>query len=132
MYCDNVGRLDHIMQNLNLLFKCSSHETLNRFNIFLLSDRSLTWLLRPGSHIIHVPQHLWTNESHCALIPVGHPCYHVTTEGLKWNLNDGELQFGKMVSSSNGYDVTRDETEVQITADNKLFWTMSINEKISI
>ena len=47
-------------------------------------------------------------------------------------LDDGELQFGKMVSSSNGYDTTRDEIEVQVTTDNKLIWSMSIDEKISI
>lgn len=85
MYSDNVGRFDHLMGNINTLYKVPSYSHLKHLNVYLLGNDCLTWLLQPGYHTIHIPEKIWSNKSYCSLIPIGHPCC-VSTTGLKWNL----------------------------------------------
>lgn len=84
--CENGDRFDHVMSNVNTLFKAIKHSSTKHLKIFLLTSNTITWLLQPGNHILHIPSELWNEKSFCALIPVGQPCIHVTTTGLKWNL----------------------------------------------
>lgn len=42
----------------------------------------------------------------CGLLPLGAPATRVTTSGLKWNLDAGELAFGALVSSNDGGQTT--------------------------
>lgn len=85
--CESAGRFDHIMSNVNTLFKASKQNNTKNLRIFLLTSNTITWLLQPGSHTLQIPLELWNEKSICALIPVGQPCTHVTTTGLKWNLS---------------------------------------------
>ncbi|XP_016951342.1 thiamin pyrophosphokinase 1 [Drosophila biarmipes] len=116
VFHDNSGRLDHVMANLNTLYKSQK----DNCNVFLLSGDSVTWLLRPGKHTIQVPVDLVTSQRWCSLMPVGSPAYNVTTTGLKWNLYHAQMEFGGMVSTSNTY-----ATEfVQVETDANLIWSM--------
>lgn len=85
--CENDGRFDHVMSNVNTLFKMSKLSTAKNLKVFLLTSSSITWLLQPGYHTLQIQSELWNEKSYCALIPVGQPCRHVTTTGLKWNLS---------------------------------------------
>ncbi|XP_042880837.1 thiamin pyrophosphokinase 1-like isoform X3 [Penaeus japonicus] len=115
-------RFDHIMANLATLFKVN---TLIPMPVILLCKGSLIWLLSPGNHRILVEKDVILNSkrSWCGLIPLGHPAV-VTTSGLKWNLDNQELSFGSLVSTSNTYDLKC--TSVDIHTSHPLIWTMGI------
>ncbi|XP_017062196.1 thiamin pyrophosphokinase 1 [Drosophila ficusphila] len=120
VFHDTSGRLDHVMANLNTLYKTQK----DNCNVFLLSGDSVTWLLRPGKHTIQVPTDLVTSQRWCSLMPVGSSAHNVTTTGLKWNLYHAQMEFGGMVSTSNTYS-----TEfVQVETDANLIWSMGAYE----
>lgn len=120
--CETSGRLDQILANINTLFKNLQKPAEISRPVFILSANSLSWLLTPGDHEIHIPdsvKKLW-----CALIPVLEPTM-VTTNGLKWNLTNHTMKFGGMVSTSNTYDGVSDL--VKISTDKPLLWSMGIS-----
>ena len=116
-FVENSGRLDQIMANIETLFHAPG---LVPCPVYLASSRGLSWLLGPGDHEIRV-EDLVTEDSHCGLIPLDGQA-EVTTSGLKWNLEKGILRFGHLVSTSNGFDLTKEK--VKITTDKSLLWTM--------
>jgi len=107
------GRLDHMMANMNMVYKYSCFE---RF--ILLTRHSLAFQLKPGMNIIE--PNLDVENGSCGLIPLGGRCEGVITTGLRWNL-DGTvpLEFGSLVSSSNR--IVGDQVTVQ--TDTPLLWT---------
>ncbi|CAH1775518.1 unnamed protein product [Owenia fusiformis] len=116
LFCmDN--RLDHIFGNMVSLYDAKQMTDLP---VYTLAGKSLACLLSKGKHTLEVDTGI--EGEYCGLIPLGKPC-HVTTTGLKWNLpvGDDPLQFGGLVSTSNGFDGSG---MVTIETDNPLLWTM--------
>lgn len=81
-------RVDHFLSNINTLYKLNSNNGCFKKDIYLLGRNSLTWLLQPGTHRIHVPQslRLCPEENYVGFFPLGSVCNECTTTGLKWNL----------------------------------------------
>ncbi|CAM9668214.1 unnamed protein product, partial [Discosporangium mesarthrocarpum] len=109
------GRFDHEMAAMSLL-----HEYTSRFNrLVLLGEGNIAFLLDPKRRHIMTPDKRFEGPT-CGLIPIGGPCEAVTTQGLKWNLRQGQLKFGVLVSSSNSIEGSK----VEVETDAPLVWTV--------
>lgn len=108
------GRFDHEMAALSLL-----HAYNSRFcRLVLMGAGNVAFLLAPGFDHIIEPDERFEGPT-VGLLPVGGACRSVTTEGLKWNIEEGSLEFGFLVSSSNSLM----GKEVRVVTDAPLVWT---------
>jgi len=82
--------------------------------IALIGELSVAFHLIPGSHIIQAARGI-----KCGILPLGNRCKSITTTGLKWDLNNSELSFGGLISSSN----RTVSPEVTIRCTHPLLWT---------
>ncbi|KAK9086422.1 hypothetical protein Syun_028816 [Stephania yunnanensis] len=113
------GRFDHEIGNINVLCRFSG------IRIILLSDDCLIQLLpKSHRHEIHILPSV--EGPHCGLIPIMTPSAISTTTGLKWNLDNTEMKFGGLISTSN---IVQDE-KITVQSDSDLLWTISIQQPI--
>lgn len=117
--CETSGRLDQIMANINTLHKAQKFSSAER--ILLLCGNSLSFLLQPGHHTIHIPATLAEKQDWCALIPFREATL-LRTMGLKWNITDQLLQFGSQISTSNTY--AANTRMVEVLTDKPVLWSM--------
>ncbi|KAJ8035969.1 thiamine pyrophosphokinase 1 [Holothuria leucospilota] len=115
------GRFDHTISIINTLFDVTKRL---RYPVYLIGDDNLACLLMPGSYILEVDTGL--EEGCCSLIPIGGRCNSITTTGLKYNLENQEMQFGALVSTSNKLE--KGAKEVTVTTDSPVLWTMGIKK----
>ncbi|GLH03139.1 CLUMA_CG005329, isoform A [Gryllus bimaculatus] len=118
---ETSGRLDQIIGNINSLYKAES--ILGDVPVFLHGRNSLTWRLGEGFHEISIPLPVISSNKWCSLVPFGSPA-RVTTTGLKWNLDDRILEFGKLVSTSNTFSGS---TLVTVHTNSNVVWSMALN-----
>ncbi|KAJ8733431.1 hypothetical protein PYW08_001729 [Mythimna loreyi] len=119
------GRFDQIIANVQTLFLVKEELLLDaNTNVFIISDDSISWLLLPGDHVIYIPEETRLHKrAWCSLVPVGDTCQHVTTTGLKWNLDNQQLRFGGIVSTSNTFDGSE---KVTVKCSHSLIWSMRL------
>ncbi|XP_063230727.1 thiamin pyrophosphokinase 1 isoform X2 [Bacillus rossius redtenbacheri] len=119
--CDWSGRPDQVLGNVSTLLRAAGEP--GAAPVFLLAESSLTWLLPAGSHVLEVPARLREGRCWCSLAPVGRPARCVSTSGLRWDLDHRELEFGKLVSTSNKFS---GEPRVTVRTDSPLVWSMGL------
>jgi len=90
--------------------------------VYLLCATSLICVLPEGENVLEldgVSRDRCTGV--CGLLPIGAPST-LSTSGLKWNLEEQELKFGALVSSSNQIDAS----VVRVLTSEQIIWTMDI------
>ncbi|KAI6175004.1 Thiamine pyrophosphokinase [Aphelenchoides bicaudatus] len=90
------GRFDHTLSTLNSVHNFIAKK---RLPTYVVDSKNLVTILPTGSSEIHLDKTKLTNK--CGLLPLCQRETRVTSEGLKWNLNDQCLEYGGLVSSSN-------------------------------
>ncbi|XP_021946178.1 thiamin pyrophosphokinase 1 [Folsomia candida] len=118
-YCESSGRFDQIMANIETLFHAVT--IAPSVQLFLMGSTSITWLLPPGLHQIQFGDVV---VPYCSLIPVGSPCSSITTTGLRWNLTNGKLEFGYLVSTSNEIAAENVDRVVTVNNSEPILWSM--------
>lgn len=119
--CETSGRLDQILANINTLY-LNQQKSVSR-PVFILTANSLSWLLPPGENVIIIPENL--RQHWCSLVPFQHSTI-VTSSGLRWNLNNTELEFGGIVSTSNTYE-QNSTNNVKVITNKAVLWSMGIS-----
>ncbi|KAJ6225972.1 thiamine pyrophosphokinase 1 [Anaeramoeba flamelloides] len=110
------GRIDHEFANFHAALCFQQHR------IFLFSDGNYTRWLHPGRHLIHINKQ--TEGPVCGLIPLASVCRSCSTKGLKWNVENECLEFGKLISTSN--EVA--DNHVFIENSDPLIWTIQLKK----
>lgn len=111
------GRFDQELACIHALYKWQ-----NQFSrMVMLGGVSALTLLTPGQHTIRPV--LGVEGPTCGLVPMSGVCRDITTVGLKWNLEHGSLEMGKLISTSN--EIICDT--VLVDTDNYLLWTVTLS-----
>lgn len=110
------NRFDHACANIKSLYTYASLK-----NMYLLGEDNFLFLLNKGKNVIHVDDRVF--KKNCGLLPIGEKCI-VTTVGLKYNLNNEQLSFDTIISSSN--EIT--EENVQVISSAPLLWFSQLKE----
>lgn len=104
------NRFDHACANIKSLYNYSSLK-----NMYLLGEENFLFLLNKGKNVIHIDERVF--KKNCGLLPIGEKCI-VTTVGLKYNLNNEQLSFDTIISSSNEII----EEKIQVISSAPLLW----------
>lgn len=109
------------MSTLHHLYK--GPEMYPQGRIYLVSPSAITFLLTAGTHQIVVknPQARVLGPN-IGILPVGGPA-KITTNGLRWDVEDWETRFGGQLSTSN---MVR-EAEVTVTTSADVLFTIDLD-----
>lgn len=113
------GRFDQTLGNIHTVMLLG--QELNGIPLYLVSEDSIAFLLKPGQSSIAVDTGL--EKGYCGLVPFGEPCGSCTTTGLQWNLCGQSMKFGQLVSTSNL--LAPGHSLVHVSTSSPLLWTMS-------
>lgn len=113
------GRFDHTMSTLSTLI----HFVNSRIPIVVLDAYNMLFSLPEGESEVHVDSE--KTSKMCGVIPMTQKETIVTSKGLKYDMTDLPLAFGKLISSSN--EVTTNQISLKSTAP-LIFTIELINE----
>lgn len=109
------GRVDQAFSQIHHLYTSSLQETNNNGDLFLISEESISFVLRRGRNTIRTTTTTSTDtdtdtttngnntsylEENIGILPVGVSSV-ISTEGLEWDVKDWKTEIGGMVSTSN-------------------------------
>eukprot|EP01026_Neomeris_dumetosa_P047088 TRINITY_DN4032_c0_g1_i1.p1 TRINITY_DN4032_c0_g1~~TRINITY_DN4032_c0_g1_i1.p1 ORF type:complete len:331 (-),score=26.49 TRINITY_DN4032_c0_g1_i1:502-1494(-) len=109
------GRVDHMLANIHLL------HTYSHLQVILFGSESICRLIQPGRNIIQPIMGI--EGPACGVVPLRSSA-RVSTQGLKFDMQDTLLEFGVFISTSNSIA----EEEIVIETDNELLWSVEVRE----
>jgi thiamine pyrophosphokinase len=126
------GRVDQGLSQLHHLYLFQDDPAYAAGRVFLLSGSSLTFLLKTGTHRIHVRDDVASATpgmdvfgKHVGVIPLKEPSV-ITTKGLVWDVSDWATQMGGNLSTSN--HVLPETRCVEVTTTKDVLFTIALRQ----
>ncbi|KAJ0103751.1 thiamine pyrophosphokinase [Diaporthe amygdali] len=117
------GRVDQGLSQLHHLYLFQTSPSYAEGRLFLVSGESITFLLKPGKHRIHVRERDGNGErrgdvfdKYAGIVPVKQPSV-ITLRGFEWDVTDWETEFGGQMSTSNHVLPETEAVEVETTKE---------------
>ena len=112
------GRVDQGISQLHHLYLFQTGEAYDQGKLYLLSGASITFLLKAGTHHIHVREEGEDTAfgKYVGIVPLREPST-ISTKGLEWDVTDWYSQIGGKLSTSNHVLPETKLIEVQTTKD---------------
>lgn len=112
------GRVDQGISQLHQLYLFQPGPGYSMGHIYLLSGSSLTFLLKAGTHHIHIEEEgeAGVFGKHVGIIPLQEPSV-ISTNGLEWDVKDWESRIGGKLSTSNHILPETKCVEIQTSKD---------------
>lgn len=91
--------------------------------MYLVSEESLTLLLKAGRHVIRVREDERVFGRECGILPIREPSV-ISTKGLEWDVEEWETAVGGLLSTSN--HVLPESEVVEIETSKDVLFTISL------
>lgn len=119
------GRVDQGLSQLHHLFMFQTGDAYDQGRIYLVSEESVTVLLKPGRHVIGVREEGAEDVlgKYVGILPVKEPSV-ITTRGLEWDVEEWETGFGGRMSTSN--HVLPESKVVEVETSKEVLFTISL------
>lgn len=118
------GRVDQGISQLHHLFLHQPGAAYDEGRIYLISEESITMLLKAGKHVIRVregDEHVF--RKHVGILPIREPSV-ITTRGLEWDVEGWETAIGGPLSTSNR--VLPESKVVEVETSKDVLFTISL------
>ncbi|KAG8526519.1 uncharacterized protein KY384_008719 [Bacidia gigantensis] len=94
------GRVDQALSQLHKLYVLAESKAPGVENIYLVTATSIVMVVERGSHKFWLPLGQGYFTKNAGIVPLGRPA-RLHTNGFEWDLKDAELEFGRIISTSN-------------------------------
>ena len=119
------GRVDQGLSHLHHLFLFQADEGYDQGRIYLISEESVTVMLKAGRHAIRVREEGEEDVfgKYAGIVPVKEPSV-ITTRGLEWDVEEWETGFGGRMSTSN--HLLPESKVVEVETSKEVLFTISL------
>uniref|UniRef100_A0A915PHR9 Thiamine diphosphokinase n=1 Tax=Setaria digitata TaxID=48799 RepID=A0A915PHR9_9BILA len=112
------GRFDHVLSSLHSLLRFDGCDAI------IIDGVNLVTIVGEGSTNLEFTDGQYFLTGKCGIIPFVQSKTIVSSTGLKWNLDETELAFGKLISTSN--EMVSDT--ISITSTAPIIFTIELSE----
>ena len=132
------GRVDQGLSQIHHLYLFQRGQDYDDGRMYLVSEQSLTFLLKPGRHRIHVrgdgeggkeeeeEEEQEVFGKHVGIVPIGTTA-RISTRGLQWDVEDWETEFGGQLSTSN--HVLPESKIVEVITNKDVVFTIALRDR---
>uniref|UniRef100_A0A0N4ZUT0 Thiamine diphosphokinase n=1 Tax=Parastrongyloides trichosuri TaxID=131310 RepID=A0A0N4ZUT0_PARTI len=100
------GRFDHVFASINSIVTFQNEHRNKLKEIYLIDENNMIVITSVYQTTININDGMKSLTGKCGYIPITQKKTIVTTKGYKWDLENTEIFFGGIVSTSNEIDKT--------------------------